>query len=140
MSAATITHHTQWMSSDDDQTVHDLQLAYDPAHPYAIEARFVLDSSDPDAVLVWEVDRGVLDQGVASWAGDGDVRVRVWTPLPTLVLVELLDGITGRWGRFLARRTELEAFLAETYRLVPSGTEHVDVDATVAALLTGGEL
>ncbi|MFE3457407.1 SsgA family sporulation/cell division regulator [Nocardiopsis aegyptia] len=136
---AAITRQTQWMSSEDDQTVHDLVLAYDPAHPYAVQARFVLDADDPDAVLVWEVDRSLLAEGATSWAGNGDVRVRVWTPLPTLCVIELLDGITGRWGRFLARRAELTDFLQETYRLVPPGTEHIDVDQALVRLLAGGE-
>jgi hypothetical protein len=136
----TITRPAQWMATGDGgaQAVHDLVLAYDPDRPYAVGLRFVLDADDPDAVLVWEVDRGLLAEGTTSWAGDGDVRVRVWTPLPALILIELLDGVTGRWGRFLARRAELTDFLAETYQLVPEGTEHVDVEAAVAALLTGG--
>ncbi|WP_053616248.1 SsgA family sporulation/cell division regulator [Nocardiopsis sp. NRRL B-16309] len=136
----TITRPAQWMSTGDGgaQAVHDLVLAYDPTRPFAAELRFVLDAGDPDAVLVWEVARDLLAQGSASWAGDGDVRVRVWTPLPALCVIELLDGITGRWGHFLARRVELTDFLQETYQLVPEGTEHVDIDAAVAALLTGG--
>jgi hypothetical protein len=141
VSTDTITRQTQWMATGDGsaQTVHDLELAYDPDRPYAVQARFVLDIGDPDAVLVWEVDRGLLAEGTTSWAGDGDVRVRVWTPLPTLCLVELMDSQSGRWGRFLARRTELECFLADTYHLVPEGTEHVDVDQALAVLLAGGE-
>lgn len=132
----------QWMSTGrdgGDQAVHDLTLAYDPTNPYAVELRFILDSQDPEAVLVWEVDRGLLAAGTGSWAGDGDVHVSIWAAHPHLVLVRLLDGETGRWGNFLARRSELEDFVARTFAAVPAGAEHVDIDTALVRILAGGE-
>ncbi|MEV2276177.1 SsgA family sporulation/cell division regulator [Nocardiopsis sp. NPDC049922] len=137
--ASTIRHPAQWLChhADGTQVVHDLELSYDPSDPYAIQITFLLDVDEPDFVVAWTISRDLLTEGITSWAGDGDVRVQVWVPLPRLVSVELLDSHDGRWSRFLARRDDLADFLRHTYTLVPAGTEQMDVDTAVERLLTG---
>lgn len=136
-----LTQTTQWMATDparDTQTVCEAILAYDPGVPHAIQIQFVLDADDPDAVLVWEVDRTLLLTALTSWGGEGDVKVRVWPSLPLLAVIELRDSETGRWGKFLARRHELASFVERTFADVPAGAEVVDVDHLLEQLL-GGE-
>lgn len=136
-----LTQTTQWMATDttrDTQTVCELTLAYDPAVPHAIQILFALEEDDPDAVLVWEVDRTLLITALTSWGGEGDVKVRVWPSLPQLAVIELRDTDTGRWGKFLARRHELAGFIERTFEDVPVGTEVVDIDDLLEQLL-GGE-
>lgn len=141
MSETTITARTQWMShsrEDGDQSVLDLELAYNPAVPHAVQMRLIMDADDPDSALVWEIDRALLLLALTSWGGDGDVRIRLWTPQPGLVLIELRDDLTARWGRFLARHREIADFVDRTFELVPAGDEAVDVDGLLEQLL-GGE-
>lgn len=139
-----LVRHTQWMAAGhrpataDLATVIDLDLAWDPAAPLAVELRFVLDADDPEGVLVWAVSRDLLALGAASWGGDGDVRLQIWPPAPDLVLVHLRDDPTGRWSRFLARRDDLTGFVAATYEVIPRGVEHIDVDAAIEQLLADG--
>lgn len=140
-----LVRHTQWMATShredavDLAAVVDLDLAWSPDAPLAIELRFPLEPDDPDAVLVWEVARDLLALGAASWGGDGDVRLQIWPASPGLVLVHLRDAPTGTWSRFLARRTDLTAFVDATYEAVPRGAEQVDVDDALEQLLAGGE-
>ncbi|MBE2998724.1 SsgA family sporulation/cell division regulator [Nocardiopsis sp. HNM0947] len=142
----TVTHPTQWLGVGGrtehadllDQIPHDLVLTWDGEVSYSVEIRFVLDPEEPEAYLCWEVDRDVLARGTASWAGDGDFRIAVWAQDPALVVINLFDAVTGRWSRYLARRGELEDFLAETYRQVPSGEEQLSLERVLAALI-GGE-
>lgn len=130
---------TTCLSAGEAATVHPLELAWDAADPLVLTLRFPLDEDD-DLTIEWAVARDLAARGVTSWAGDGDVRIRIASlALPHLAVIELRDADTGKWGQFLIRREDLEEFIAATYEAVPAGTEAVDVDHALALLLAGGE-
>lgn len=132
-----ITDTARWMAyGHGHQIPRNLRLSYDPTDPCFIQARFLPSGDDPETVL-WEIPRVLLAQGAESRAGDegGEVIVAVCADQPGLVDIALRDVDTGAWGRFLARRADLTAFLARTYEVAPAAAERLDVDAVLEALL-----
>lgn len=111
-------------------------LRYRTDDPYAVGLCFpgpahltatlvVADGGAPDDGVRWTVGRDLLAEGRRHGAGTGDVRVRPDEP----------DGVLLEWHapgggvqvvRFGA--ADLAAFLENTFRLVPSGTESGRVD------------
>ncbi|MBX6371225.1 MAG: SsgA family sporulation/cell division regulator [Acidothermus sp.] len=107
------------------------QLRYDPSNPYAVVVRFIT----PSGTVEWVISRDLLAEGVHRPVGDGDVHLAP-------------DGDRLRWtlrspsgtAVLAAPLAALGAFVADTERIVPRGTEHrmVDLDAEIARLLRGG--
>jgi hypothetical protein len=116
---------------------HDLpigvQLTYDVADPYALQAHF----ADPTGeVVTWIFARDLLADGARDSAGEGDVIV--WsTPQPggrTLYL-----GLVNQSGQAVLRlpHDPVVSFLSRTYADCPRGAEHelLDTDRAIESLL-----
>lgn len=107
-------------------------LTYDPATPWLVTflPEALLDPSN-----VWAFDRQMLARGLQSRAdvGDGDVRLRREGDSLVITLANQTESAEGR-----AWADQVMAFLADTYRLVPAGTERINLDAELEDLLTGG--
>ena len=108
-------------------------LGYRKEDPYAVTLTFHSSAGDVE----WIVARTLLLQGLATPAGEGDVKV-----YPSIddegSAVAVLD-FSSPDGRLVAQANthELQAFLARTFAAVPVGTEseHLDVDALIVGLL-----
>jgi len=108
-------------------------LGYRPEDPYAVSLTFHSGSGDVE----WVVSRTLLLQGLASPAGEGDVRV-----YPSIdedaKAVAILDFCSPD-GRLVAQADsrELQSFLTRTFAAVPVGTEsrHLDLDGLIDDLL-----
>jgi hypothetical protein len=108
-------------------------LGYRKQDPYAVTLTFHSSAGDVE----WIVARTLLLQGLATPAGEGDVKV-----YPSIddegSAVAVLD-FSSPDGRLVAQANthELQAFLARTFAAVPVGTEseHLDVDALIVGLL-----
>ena len=129
-------HHalTGTLLGPDGDTAVDLELRYDPACPYAVEARFAVGL----APVSWVFARELLALGQFEPVGRGDVHVR-----PELddagratVLLELQSPDGVALVELPAR--EVRPFVATTADVVAPGTEsrHLDVDAALRAVLT----
>ena len=119
-------------------------LCYDAADPFAVRIAFgdVGDENgvvDPDdGGIAWLLSRELLQAGLESPAGEGDVRL--WpAQAATDVLFLHLRAPSGE-ALFELSRATVAAFLQQTEELVPSGQETaaLDVDDELAALLSGG--
>jgi len=108
-------------------------LGYREEDPYAVSLTFHSHSGDVE----WVVSRTLLLQGLASPAGEGDVKV-----YPSIDerarAVAVLD-FSSPDGRLVATTSsrEIQGFLAKTFAAVPVGTEsrHLDLDGLIEALL-----
>jgi hypothetical protein len=111
----------------------EAELQYDPCDPYAVTTVFMTGRSQ----VRWTFGRDLLVAGLYEPSGDGDVHV--WPCLGAdghaVVIIELCspDGE----ALVQARTGELSAFVERMNRTVAPGTEseHLDVDATIAAIL-----
>ena len=109
------------------------ELHYDAADPYAVTTVFLT----PHSEVRWTFGRDLLAEGLYEPAGDGDVHV--WPCLDAdgraVVIIELCspDGE----ALVQAKTGDLSQFVDRMKTIVPVGSEseHVDVDATIAALL-----
>ena len=107
-------------------------LTYDPRDPFAVTAVFMTGAGN----VRWTFGRDLLVEGVYEPAGDGDVHV--WPCLDSdghaVVIIELCspDGE----ALVQARTTDLTTFVERMTTLVAPGTEseHLDIDATIAAI------
>lgn len=117
----------------DESIALPVTLLYDSHEPYAVQAVF---RTGPGGVT-WVFARDTLASGVDGPAGEGDVRV--WPAGGTLPGDRVHIALSSPDGQALleAPAADLRAFLRRTWDLVPVGTEseHVDVDAALAALL-----
>jgi Streptomyces sporulation and cell division protein, SsgA len=112
----------------------DAELHYDPRDPYAVTAVFM---TGPTAVA-WTFGRDLLSSGLFEPSGDGDVHV--WPCLDSdghaVVIIELCspDGE----ALVQARTGDLSTFVERMMKAVVPGTEseHLDMDATLAAIFT----
>ena len=108
-----------------------LRMVWTPGDPYAVLLRLTAYPEHPALPRgEWVVARDVLTLGLSTPAGDGVVKVRhdalrdrVWFELERL----------GRPACVSVPRADVEAFLAQTEQLVPSG--HEQTGAAVDALL-----
>lgn len=112
-------------------------LGYRTSDPYAVTLTFHSRGVDVD----WIVSRTLLLQGLATPAGDGDVRV-----YPSIDdearAVTVLDFCSPD-GRLVAQAHshDLQEFLVLTFDAVPVGAESrfLDLDGLLAALLASAE-
>ncbi|MFB7662781.1 SsgA family sporulation/cell division regulator [Kitasatospora sp. NPDC056138] len=112
-----------------------VDLAYDPADPYAIRLTFHLPG---DAPVTWVFARELLLDGISSPTGEGDVHIHpVGEELSEVgVMLRSPEGDAV----LRAPSPPLIAFLAGTDRLVPMGEERTgrDLDAQLALILSPG--
>ncbi|HLN75875.1 MAG TPA: SsgA family sporulation/cell division regulator [Nocardioidaceae bacterium] len=112
------------------------ELQYDPCQPYAVTTVFMTGGSQ----VRWTFGRDLLRSGLHQPTGEGDVHV--WPCLDAhgnaAVAIELCspDGE----ALFQARTGELSEFMERTTDSVAPGTEseHLDLDAAIAAILSPG--
>jgi hypothetical protein len=109
-------------------------LEYRADDPYAVAAAFHTGDDEP---VRWVFARDLLDEGLVHPAGDGDVRVipgrNDWGEHTLALQLASPDGVAV----LEASAEDVLAFLEQSYRLVPPGTEsdHCDVDAALSMLL-----
>ena len=111
----------------------DAELHYDPRDPYAVTTVFITGASQ----VRWTFGRELLSEGLSEPSGDGDVHV--WPCLDSegnaVVIIELCspDGE----ALVQARTGDLALFVERMSKAVEPGreSEHLDVDATIAAIL-----
>ena len=110
-------------------------LLYDFNEPYAIDAEF----HTADGDVTWVFGRDLLNAGLTTPTGEGDVAIWPSTQQGTSVLCLSLDSPSGS-AVLEAELAEVAAFLDVTFSLVPAGTEmeFLDLDAELAQLLGDG--
>ncbi|WP_129669428.1 SsgA family sporulation/cell division regulator [Phytoactinopolyspora endophytica] len=115
------------LPADFEYSIHD---------PLSVTVAF---GTNSDAPVRWVFARDLLSEGLDGQAGIGDVTVSpVGSPNGIPAIEIRLSSPDG--DAFLrAPADAIEEFLAETWRLVPPGTEsqHLDIDLTLDALLDG---
>ncbi|MFJ6378707.1 SsgA family sporulation/cell division regulator [Kitasatospora sp. NPDC092039] len=106
-------------------------LRFDTASPYAVCLAFPPLGDDDRAQ--WTFARDLLDQGRHGPVGCGDVTV---APGPEDRVLITLRSPAAR-AVISIPAAVVTAFLLDSFRLVPAGTEteHLDVDAALAQLL-----
>jgi Streptomyces sporulation and cell division protein, SsgA len=112
----------------------EAELHYNPTDPYAVTTVFMTGHSQ----VRWTFGRDLLTEGLYEPSGDGDVHV--WPCLDAdghaVVIIELCspDGE----ALVQAKTGDLRAFVDRTSKAVQPGSEseHIDVDATIHAILT----
>lgn len=106
-----------------------VNVRYDSADPWCVALTFV--ASPP---VTWLVARDLLYEGMDAPAGVGDVRI---TPGESTVAIRISspDGES----RFVCRKFDLLDLLDSTDAVVPFGTESMDWDTELAALVAGEE-
>ncbi|MFF2078626.1 SsgA family sporulation/cell division regulator [Kitasatospora sp. NPDC058162] len=115
----------------------DAELRFDATLPYA--ACLVFPSAPSgrasDAGLCWYFGRDLLNEGRHVPVGDGDVTVRPGCAGEVLITLHGSDGLAV----VSAPQDAVTGFLADSFTLVPAGTEtdHLDVDAILARLRAG---
>jgi hypothetical protein len=116
-------------------------LSYSCHDPYAVKIAFRVGTDEP---VEWTLARDLLAAALHSREGIGDVQA--W---PSAAAGDGLAGIgqkvlniamTSSFGHaeFEASAAAVEAFLAQTYQVVPDGTEtdYMDFDAELTELLS----
>jgi hypothetical protein len=112
----------------------EAELHYDPRDPYAVTTVFMTGSSQ----VRWTFGRDLLTEGLYEPSGDGDVHV--WPCLDSeghaVVIIELCspDGE----ALVQAKTGDLSSFVERMSAAVEPGheSEHLDVDATIAAIFS----
>ncbi|MEE1788230.1 SsgA family sporulation/cell division regulator [Streptomyces sp. SP17BM10] len=117
----------------------DAELRFDAWLPYAACLAFPLtpcSCTGSGAQVCWYFSRELLDEGRRGPAGAGDVKIR---PGAAGEVLFTLRGPTGE-AVVSAPEEAVTGFLADTFTLVPAGSEpdHLDLDAAVARLLSTG--
>ncbi|MER7771143.1 SsgA family sporulation/cell division regulator [Kitasatospora sp. NPDC096140] len=113
------------------------ELRFDPDLPYAACLAFPIAPCEcvtADARVCWYFSRELLNEGRHAPTGSGDVRVG---PGPAGEVLITLCGPAGN-AVLSAPEEDVTAFLSDCFSLVPEGSEseHLDVDATLARLLS----
>ena len=110
------------------------ELVFEPADPYAVSMNLQARSG----TVTWTFARALLEQGLYSPSGDGDVHV--WPCLSgsgdAVVIIELCspDGT----ALLQAPSRTVHDFVVRTLDIVPSGQEsaHLALDSLIKQLLT----
>ena len=107
-------------------------LHYQPADPLAVRMSFPPEISLDGSAVDWAFARELLDEGLRSRAGRGDVRVRPAGPDRTVMEFHADEGI----AMVQLRTADVRQFLARSYEAVPAGCEqaHLDMDRGLAEL------
>jgi len=106
---------------------------HDPSDPYAVRLGMRVDG----CVVEWLMSRDLLHEGLTRVAGIGDVCVHPGFDEDGAAIVHVELSSPEGEAVLLVPARELEAFLNDSYRSVPAGSEtaHLDIDAALAQLL-----
>ncbi|MGW7487716.1 SsgA family sporulation/cell division regulator [Streptomyces sp. NPDC054786] len=107
-------------------------LHYAPADPLAVRMFFPPEISLDGCAVDWAFARELLDQGLRTPAGRGDVRVRPSGPDRTVMEFHAQEGI----AMVQLKTADVRLFLARSYEAVPAGSElaHLGMDHGLAEL------
>ncbi|MEU1072207.1 MULTISPECIES: SsgA family sporulation/cell division regulator [unclassified Streptomyces] len=108
-------------------------LSYDREDPFAVRMVFPAPATLEGVEVCWAFSRELLETGVETSAGMGDVRVRPYGFDRTVVEFHAPEGT----AMVHIRTSELRRFLKRTQLMVPAGHEHhyLDLDGDLTALL-----
>jgi hypothetical protein len=106
-------------------------LTYDAHDPWAVTITF----RGPHDEVSWVVGRDLLLQGVTDPAGEGDVLL--WPSIDEDGRAAVVIEFCSPDGRLVTqlRTHDLYRFLTRTLAIVPLGTEEIDLDGLVEAIL-----
>ena len=111
----------------------ETELSYNPHDPYAVTATFNTIAGQ----VRWTFGRDLLISGLYEPTGDGDVHV--WPCLDDQAKAVVVIELCSPDGEALvqARTSDITAFVDDMTDAVAIGTEseHLDVDATITAIL-----
>ncbi|MCW5250231.1 MULTISPECIES: SsgA family sporulation/cell division regulator [unclassified Streptomyces] len=115
-------------------------LLYDPADPFALTVTF---THEGRVLARWALDRRMVAEGLTREVGVGDVRLRPWARgMWEELRMEFLGDVRPDGERHRAVvfvwAVPLAAFLRETRKAVPEGTEEIRIDDVLAALTAEG--
>jgi hypothetical protein len=110
-------------------------FGYDAGDPWAVRITFAAGRGGAATPVRWVVGRELLLQGLTDPAGEGDVQLfpSVDEDGRAAVVIELCSP-DGRLVLQL-RTSDLYRFLSRTLAVVPLGTEAIDLDDLVDALV-----
>ncbi len=110
------------------------ELHYDPSDPFAVS---LVIGADCPAPVTWVFARELLQAGVSSPAGQGDITVEPAGERSGERVLRITLA-TDCMATMLIGTDRVVEFLVETYSAVASGCEldHIDLDAEISALLT----
>lgn len=105
-------------------------LSFDPTDPLAVSLRLGYGTQD----VVWTFARDLLSSGVYEPTGHGDVHV--WPCLDSEGSAVVIIELRSPDGELLlqADGRQVQTFLADAARVVPAGSEVIDVDAFIDQL------
>ncbi|MGW7051446.1 SsgA family sporulation/cell division regulator [Streptomyces sp. NPDC054887] len=108
-------------------------LRYNRSDPFAVRVGFPPSATLEGIEVSWAFARELLEAGIESRAGLGDVRVRPYGYGRTVFEFHAAEGT----AMVHIRTADLRRFLKRTHALVPVGGEHLhlDVDHDLAELL-----
>lgn len=112
-------------------------FAYDTDQPLSIQATFHAAGD----TIEWVFSRELMDAGLGGDAGLGDVRMwpgKVFKDADNIEVEVLYISLNSPEGQALMEcdHATVKAFLDQTYELVPTGTEVIDMDAVLMDLLS----
>ncbi|WP_329024883.1 SsgA family sporulation/cell division regulator [Streptomyces sp. NBC_00690] len=110
-----------------------VRLNYDAQDPLAVHMIFPTAVSLDGACVTWTFARALLDSGLHTPSGEGDVHIWPYNRTHTMVELRSAEGVALL--RFASGR--LRHFLLHSYATVPTESESqaLDIDAGLAALL-----
>ncbi|MCT2593052.1 SsgA family sporulation/cell division regulator [Streptomyces sp. N2-109] len=110
-------------------------LRYDDRDPLAVRLAFPADASLDGLEVEWTFARELLDTGLQTPAGAGDVRLWPCGPAHTMLELHAAEGM----ALVELRSADLRGFLHRAHESVPRGHERpaTDLDSALTALLRG---
>ncbi|MEV0737433.1 SsgA family sporulation/cell division regulator [Streptomyces sp. NPDC050549] len=121
--------------ADDQELAVTVTLRYSSGDPFAVQLLFPAWISLDGKKVTWTFARALLEEGLDTPAGMGNVHIRPYGPAHTAVEFHSAEGIA--MIRF--DTVALHHFLRRTYRVTEPGREAVgpSLDRGLASLLDG---
>ncbi|MBA0049360.1 SsgA family sporulation/cell division regulator [Streptomyces sp. AJS327] len=110
-------------------------LRYEGSDPLAVQMVFPPDAALDGTEVTWTFSRDLLERGLGTAVGEGDVQVWPCGPESTVIELHSSEGVAV----LEFRSADLRQFLFRSYETVPAGQEyrHLGLDRGLAALLRG---
>jgi hypothetical protein len=127
--------HARLITAEDEEIPVSATLRYTADDPLAVHVDFPAEVALEGAEVTWTFARSLLDQGLCTPAGRGDVRI--WPCGPTRTVLEFHSPHGLALLQFPA--STLRRFLLRTHELVAPGQEDVAgvVERGLSALFGG---